>query len=146
MIRLFFLLALLLPVIEIALFIKVGQSIGLWWTLALIIGAGLFGAWLLRRQGVSALARLRDSVQAGRLPALAIADTMMIGLAALFLVVPGFLSDIIAIALLIPAVRAALYAFLAQRMLARTPNSLRPSKPLQNRGTIELDRSDYRPK
>jgi UPF0716 protein FxsA len=114
--------------------------------LALIIGAGLFGAWLLRRQGVSALARLRDSVQAGRLPALAIADTMMIGLAALFLVVPGFLSDIIAIALLIPAVRAALYAFLAQRMLARTPNPLRPTRPLQNRGTIELDRSDYRPK
>ena len=146
MIRLFFLLALLLPVIEIALFIKVGQTIGLWWTLALIIGAGLFGAWLLRRQGVSALMRLRDSVRAGRLPALALADTMMIGLAALFLLVPGFLSDIIAIALLIPAVRTALYALLAQRMLSRAPSSLHPGRPLEHRGTIELDRNDYRPK
>jgi UPF0716 protein FxsA len=146
MARLLLIGALLLPIIEIALFIKVGQTIGLLWTLGLIIAAGLFGAWLLRQQGVSALTRLRDSVRSGRLPALAIADTMMIGIAAIFLVIPGFLSDIVAIALLLPPVRAGLYAWLAQRVVSRGTVSFSTRQSVENRGTIELDRGDYRSK
>ena len=81
---------LVLPIIEIAIFIKVGQTIGLLPTLALIIAAAILGAALLRAQGLSVLTQLRSNLNAGRMPARTIADTMMIGLAALFLVLPGF--------------------------------------------------------
>lgn len=140
-----------LPIIEIAIFIKVGQTIGLLPTLALVIGAALLGGLLLRQQGVSVLMQLRSNVNAGRMPGRTIADAMMIGLAALFLVLPGFLSDIVALALLLPPVRGWIYGALASRVTVvdtmgqrsyRAPDDPRVGGP---GGTIDLDEDDYRP-
>ena len=139
----------ILPIIEIAIFIKVGQTIGLFPTLALVIGAALLGALLLRMQGLSVLTQLRSNVSAGRMPARTIADTMMIGLAALFLVLPGFLSDIVALSLLLPPVRGWIYAALASRVrVVDTTASYRRHDPDASRleGTIDLDDDDYRPR
>jgi len=148
--RFFALGLIVLPLIEIAIFIKVGQTIGLFPTLALIIGAALLGGLLLRAQGLSVLTQLRSNVSAGRMPGRTIADTMMIGLAALFLVLPGFLSDIVALALLLPPVRGWIYASLAKRIKVVTPTGYRPANtnyetPLKGPGTIDLDEDDYRP-
>lgn len=148
--RFFALGLLVLPIIEIAIFIKVGQTIGLLPTLALIIGAALLGALLIRMQGLSVLTQLRSNVSAGRMPARTIADTMMIGLAAVFLVIPGFLSDIVALALLLPPVRSWIYGALAKRIKVVTPTGYRPANsnyepPLKGPGTIDLDEDDYRP-
>lgn len=145
----FFLLGLIaLPLVEIAIFIKVGQTIGLLPTLALIIGAALLGGLLLRLQGLSVLGQLRNNVNSGRMPARTLADAMMIGVAALFLVLPGFLSDILALALLLPFVRSWIYAALASRVTvvdaAGASYRRQGSEPGQIPGTIDLDDDDYR--
>ena len=138
-----------LPIIEIAIFIKVGQTIGLWPTLALVVGAALLGGLLLRQQGVSVLGQLRSNVDQGRMPGRTIADAMMIGVAALFLVLPGFLSDVVALALLLPPVRGWIYAALASRVtVVETTTGYRRRDPGTGRieGTIDLDEDDYRPR
>lgn len=139
-----------LPIIEIALFIKVGQLIGLWPTLALVIGAALLGGMLLRQQGMSVLTQLRGNMSAGRMPGRTIADTMMIGLAALFLVLPGFLSDVVALALLLPPVRGWIYAALASRVTVVNAAGyggpgMENDPRVKGPGTIDLDEDDYRP-
>lgn len=148
MIRFFALGLIALPIIEIAIFIKVGQTIGLLPTLALIIGAALLGGLVIRAQGLSVLTQLRRNVSAGQLPARTIADTMMIGLAAIFLVLPGFLSDVVALLLLLPPVRGWIYGALGKGMVATRStrfSSRAPERPLGGPGTIDLDEDDYRP-
>lgn len=146
--RLLLIAIIALPLIEIAVMIKVGQTIGLLWTLALLIGAAILGGILLRQQGLSVLMDMRRNVNEGRVPAKAVADAMMIGLAALFLVLPGFLTDIAAIALLLPPVRALIYRALASRVVVVRSGSGYPREPqdprLSRRGTIDLDDDDYR--
>lgn len=145
----FFVLGLIaLPIIEIALFIKVGQTIGLLPTLALVIGAAILGGLLLRQQGLSVLGQLRDNVNTGRMPGRTIADAMMIGVAAVFLVLPGFLSDVVALALLLPPVRGWIYASLARRVTVVETATYRRHDPSAGRieGTIDLDDDDYRPR
>lgn len=150
MARLSIILILLVPLIEIAVLIRVGQSIGLWPTLALLVGAGLGGALLLRQQGLATLMRLRADLGAGRMPVGAMADTVMLGLAGLLLVLPGLISDVIAIALLLPPVRNALYRALARRVRVVDPDTMRNGPfaqtrpPLSRPETIELDEDDYR--
>lgn len=149
----FYILSLLaLPLIEIAIFIKVGQTIGLLPTLALIIGAALLGGVLLRLQGLQILGQMRSNMSTGKLPGRAIADTMMIGLAALLLILPGFLTDVIALALLVPAVRTWIYAGLASRLTVVSTSSGGYRGPDQQQDprmsgpdTIDLDEDDYRP-
>jgi UPF0716 protein FxsA len=138
-----------LPLVEIALFIVVGNAIGLWATLGVVVLAGLVGALALRWQGISTVTRLRSSINGGQLPAQSVADAMMIGLAGVLLIIPGFFSDIVALLLLLPPVRAAIYAFLRSRVRVVTtttgygegfgPRSL-------DNDTIELDSDEYRPR
>jgi UPF0716 protein FxsA len=146
----FFALGLIaLPIIEIAIFIKVGQLIGLLPTLALIVGAAILGGMLLRWQGLSVIGQLRSNMNTGRLPGRAIADAMMIGVAALFLVIPGFLSDLVALALLLPWVRGWIYAGLASRVTVvdtTTTYRRQDQTPGRIEGTIDLDDDDYRPR
>lgn len=145
----FFLFGLIaLPLVEIALFIKVGQLIGVFPTLALIVGGVLLGSFLLRLQGLSVLGQLRSNVNSGRLPARTLADTMMIGVAAILLIVPGFLSDAMALLLLLPFVRGWIYSALASRVTvvnAGTASYRQETRePGQIPGTIDLDDDDYR--
>jgi UPF0716 protein FxsA len=137
-----------LPLLEIALLIKVGQNIGLLPTLALLIGAALAGGLLLRYQGLAVLAQLRGNLSAGRMPGRTIADAMMIGVAALLLVLPGLLSDVAALALLLPPVRSWIYGALARRVTVVETASYRRGGDPRHLGadTIELDEDDYRPR
>lgn len=116
MARFFALAFLLLPLLEIATFILVGQAIGLLPTLALVVLAAIAGGLLLRQQGLSALARMRDNVNAGTIPGRTLFDAMLIGLAAVLLVLPGFLSDAAALLLLVPPVRAWLFRSLSRHV------------------------------
>lgn len=99
------LLFLLLPLAEIATFIVVGHEIGVGWTLLLILASGLTGAVLLRIQGLGVLRKLQSASQTGENPGRQIVHGAMIVIAALLLILPGFLSDIVGILLFIPAVR-----------------------------------------
>lgn len=139
-----------LPLLEIALFIVVGRAIGLLPTLALVVLATLMGFALLRQQGLGVINRLRSNMSAGTMPGREMLDTMLLGLAAMLLILPGFGSDIMALTLLVPAVRSAIFKSLAARVKVvdttagyrRTPpeDDARLSRP----PTIDLDDKDWR--
>ena len=100
-----FLIFIIVPLIEIALFLKVGALIGFWPTLAIIIGLSFFGTWLLRTQGALAFRDLRASLANMRDPTEPMAHGMMIMFAGVLLVTPGFFTDALGLALLIRPVR-----------------------------------------
>jgi UPF0716 protein FxsA len=111
-----FVIALLsIPVIEIALFILVGGWIGLWPTLGLVVLAFVAGVALLRAQGQNAVARMRDGVVQDADPSEQIVRGAMSLLAGMLLIIPGFLTDLVAITLLIPQVQKAAFAALRNR-------------------------------
>lgn len=104
-----FLAFLLVPLIEIALFIQVGGLIGLWPTLAIVVLTAFLGAGLVRSQGLAALTRVRSSFHDLRDPSQALADGAMILFAGALLLTPGFFTDTVGFLLLIPMVRAAIF-------------------------------------
>jgi UPF0716 protein FxsA len=99
-----------LPLIEIALFIVVGGAIGVWPTLGLVVGAGVGGVAVIRMQGARALDRTRRAFDRHADPSAEVLGGALSVLAGILLIAPGFLTDIVAIALLLPPVRAAAIA------------------------------------
>ncbi|WP_062209231.1 FxsA family protein [Aureimonas sp. AU12] len=94
-----------LPLLEIGVFIWVGNHIGVGWTLALVLLSVVVGATLLKRQTLSTLAAARATARAGRVPDREIAHGAMIALAGILLVLPGFVTDIAGLLLFLPPVR-----------------------------------------
>lgn len=107
-----------LPVVEIALFIKSAQWIGLLPTIVAAIAAGAIGLALVRRQGFELLMRTRAQIDRGEMPVAEVFDGLCLAVAGVLLVLPGFFSDILAILLLLPPVRAALRTLLTARVVA----------------------------
>lgn len=112
-----FLFLVAIPVIEIGLFIKVGGWLGLWPTLAIVILTAFIGSNLLRQQGMATLSRLQGSVSNGENPMDPIAHAAMILVSGVLLLTPGFFTDGIGFALLLPAVRNAVIKWGAARVL-----------------------------
>jgi UPF0716 protein FxsA len=106
------------PILEIALFIEVGGWLGLWPTLAIVILTALAGTALLRRQGRGTLVELQRSLDRGGDPVGPIAHGAMILVAGVVLLTPGFFTDAVGFALLVPPVRAALIRWGAARLAA----------------------------
>ncbi|PZO78634.1 MAG: membrane protein FxsA [Mesorhizobium amorphae] len=133
-------LFLLLPLLEIAGFVLVGREIGVMATLGLVLLGVVVGALLLRRGGLAAFGRLRAEVQAGRDPAPALVQGFTFVAAGVLFMLPGFLSDIIAIILLLPPVRnRALRLINARTVFAGMPGG----RAAQPRPVINLERADY---
>lgn len=105
----------LIPLVEIALFVVVGRWVGVWATLGLVVLAFLAGAMILRRRGLAAASGLRRF--SGMQP---VAEESLIAVAAILLILPGFLTDMVALALLVPPVRRALIAAVAARVRVRS--------------------------
>lgn len=115
--RLIPLFILLMPLIEIAGFILVGSEIGVLATIALILGSTILGGMLMRIQGLGALSRIRAEMERGNVPDRELVHGLMIMVAGILLVLPGFLSDILGLALFIPAVRNLAWRFLRGRIV-----------------------------
>ncbi|MEM9735964.1 MAG: FxsA family protein, partial [Pseudomonadota bacterium] len=111
-----FLALVAVPIIEIALFIEVGGWLGLWPTIAIVILTAFLGTVLLRAQGFAALAELQARLQAGQDPSGTLAHGALILAAGIVLLTPGFFTDAIGFALLIPPVRTGVIAWLAKRV------------------------------
>ena len=94
-----------LPLLELALLIKTGQAIGFWATLAMVVGAGVIGALVLSRQSLAVVRRTREAVAQGRPPVAPVLDGAFLLLAGALLITPGFISDVLALLLLIPPLR-----------------------------------------
>jgi UPF0716 protein FxsA len=108
------LLFIVVPVLEIYLLIQVGQTIGAWWTVALLVAAGFLGSWLVKREGSRAWTALTEALQAGRMPAKELADGALILIGGTLLLTPGFLSDVVGMFCILPFTRP-----LARRALTR---------------------------
>ncbi len=111
-----FLAFLLVPLIEIALFIQIGGAIGLWPTLAIVILTAILGTWLVRTQGLMAMGQLRSSFSELRDPSVPLAHGAMILVAGALLLTPGFFTDGIGFLLLAPPVRMAVIRYVGARV------------------------------
>jgi len=111
-----FLAFVIVPIVEIGLFITVGGAIGLWPTLAIVILTAIVGTQLMRHQGISTLNRLQTNLAQGKNPTDPIAQGAMILVAGVLLLTPGFFTDALGFLLLIPLVRKAIIAAVASRI------------------------------
>lgn len=135
--RLILLILICLPLLEIAILVMVGSNIGVIATIGLVIFTGFLGSYLLRAQGLSAFVKLRQEMMSGRVPDKHLADTAMIVLAGIMLIIPGFISDVIGILLFIPFVRRWLLKSFAGRVnIVRTKSGIQET-------IIELDESEF---
>ncbi len=107
---------LLVPLIEIGLFIQVGGAIGLWPTLAIVVVTAIAGTWLVRQQGRQAISSLQSSFSELRDPTKPLADGAMILFSGALLLTPGFFTDAGGFALLMPPVRVVVYNFIRKRV------------------------------
>lgn len=113
-------LFIVVPVLEISLLIQVGGAIGGLNTILFVIFTAFLGAYLVRQQGFATLSKLQQETQAGRVPALQIAEGVALLFAGAVLLTPGFITDAIGFFLLIPVCRRGLIAILASRYSQRS--------------------------
>jgi UPF0716 protein FxsA len=140
--RIVLLSVLALPLIEIALFILIGQAIGLLPTLFGIVLTGVIGVLVLRWQGVAVLREMQFRLQRGEMPARQMGDAMLIGFAGLLLLLPGYFTDLIGLVLLVPWTRELIYRLLARNLkVVEVSTSYRRADDPE---LIDLDRRDYR--
>ena len=109
-------LFIVMPIVELAVVIQVGQALGVLETVGLLLLVSFVGAWLVRREGLGAWRRFREQLRAGRPPAKELADGVMILVAGALLMTPGFVSDVLGILLLIPPVRAVIRSAALRRI------------------------------
>jgi UPF0716 protein FxsA len=114
-----FLLFIIVPLIELFLFLVIGRQIGILPTFAIILLTGVLGASLARSQGIRALAKYQQAIAEGRLPHEAVIDGLLILIAGALLLTPGFLTDTIGFLLLAPPVRTLVRARLEDSLRRR---------------------------
>jgi len=105
-----------IPLIEIALFIQIGGAIGLFPTLGVVVLTAIIGSWLVRSQGAREMANLRSSFSELRDPSEPLANGAMILFSGALLLTPGFFTDAVGFALLVPSVRSAVYSWARSRV------------------------------
>lgn len=119
-----FIALILIPLIEIGLFVTVGAWLGLGLTLLIVLGTAVLGVTILRRQGVQAATALRMPLQGDPLSPLA--SGALVAMAAVLLILPGFFTDTLGLLLLIPPVRRAIVSQLARRVTVHSAGMRRP--------------------
>jgi UPF0716 protein FxsA len=103
------------PVIEIALLIKVGSAIGVGTTILVVIFTAILGAYLVRQQGLATLMAVQQEMNAGRVPAMQMVEGIALLFAGAVLLTPGFVTDAIGFSLLTPPIRRAAIAWFAKK-------------------------------
>jgi len=110
-----FLVFTLVPFLEIYLLIKIGYYVGAFNTVIVVIVTGLLGASLARHEGIRTMMRVRESVNRGEVPAEEMLDAVLIFIAGIVLLTPGFITDLAGIAILIPTTRTWLKRWLRRK-------------------------------
>ncbi len=100
----------IVPLLELAVIIQVGQLIGAGWTITLLFAVSIAGAWLVKREGRGAWRNFRRALDEARMPAVEVVDGALVLVGGALLLTPGFLTDVVAVLLLLPPVRAGLRA------------------------------------
>jgi UPF0716 protein FxsA len=126
---LLFVAFIVVPLVEIFVLIQVGQVIGAWWTIALLIADSIFGTWLIKREGARSWAALRDSLQTGRMPARELADAGLIVVGGTLMLTPGFVTDLLALFLILPFTRPVARRVLTRVVASRLIGPIGPGGP-----------------
>ena len=118
----------IMPILEIYVIIQVGQVIGAWWTILLLIVDSIFGAWLIGHEGRRAWQALNTALSSGQMPARELADGALILIGGTLMLSPGFVTDIFGILLILPFTRPAFRRLLTQVVTRRllASNARRP--------------------
>ncbi len=114
----FLALFLLIPLVEVAVFIKVGGSIGALWTVLLTVGTALLGATLVRLQGMATLFNVKQQLMQGQLPAGAVVEGVILLVCGALLLTPGFVTDTLGFLGLMPSIRQRIAKNIVQQALA----------------------------
>jgi UPF0716 protein FxsA len=100
-----FLLFIVVPVVELAVLIQVGSWIGVWPTIALLLAVSVLGTWLVRREGMRAWTAFRLALAHGRVPTTEVVDGVLVLFGGALLLTPGFVTDLLGLALVFPPTR-----------------------------------------
>lgn len=112
-----------LPLLEIMILIKLGQEIGFWPTLFLVVATGAAGATLARAQGLSIWYQIQGELAAGRMPAGKLVDGLLVLAGGIVLLTPGLITDMLGLALLVPLTRASFKKWLHRRFVEMSRKS-----------------------
>lgn len=110
------LLFLLVPIAELYVIFQVGDAIGVLWTFLLLAADSLLGSLLLKSQGRAVWQRFNHNLAQGRMPHREVIDGVLVIFGGAFLITPGFLTDIVGLALLLPPSRAVMRRYLVNRL------------------------------
>ncbi len=110
---------LVVPFLELFVLIQVGQVVGVWWTILLVLVISVAGSWLVKREGWAAWGRITSRVNAGEVPGRELVDGGLVLLAGALLLTPGFATDAFALVLLFPPTRAGVRQVVLRRLAAR---------------------------
>ncbi len=109
------LLFLVVPLVELYVIIQVGQAIGALNTVAILLLDSLIGGWLMKREGLAVFRRVQLKLSQGEVPGADLVDGFLILFGGALMLTPGFVSDLVGIALLLPPVRMVVRRVLARR-------------------------------
>jgi len=137
------------PLLEIALLIKVGQTIGFWPTITILIAAAVLGIVIVRQQGLSMVSRAFAAMSEGEPPIGPVFDSFVVILAGFLLMIPGLLTDLVGLLLLIPPIRRRAIAWATSGLFAASGGKgARAKRGAQRTVVIEgtYERLDEKPR
>ena len=114
-----FILIFLMPFLEIFLIIEIGQHFGAMKTIIMILATAILGAVLVRIEGLSTLSRIKNSVQRGELPTIELISGGILIISAVVLLTPGFITDVLGLALMAPSIRRRVASIVALKLVTR---------------------------
>lgn len=140
-----------MPLLEIATFVLVGGEIGVLPTIGLVLATSILGSILLRVQGFTVIGQIRRALDVGQVPGRELVNGVMIVVAGILLLIPGFITDTLGLLLFIPAVRNVAWRFLRSRVtFISPPGGMRGrgspgagGTPAQGPRTIDLNTGEY---
>ena len=116
---LLFVLFIVVPIVELVLIIQVGQVLGAWNTVFLLVLDSLLGAWLVKRQGIGILRKSQERLRKGEMPSEEIVAGMTVLFAGALMLTPGFLTDLFGLLMLIPPIRKTVLMIARRRFRSR---------------------------
>jgi len=142
------------PLVELAVILQVGNLIGVWWTIALLLTVSVAGSWLIRREGTRTWTAFRDALGRGRPPAVEVVDGALVLVGGALLLTPGFVTDIAGLSLVFPPTRAAWNRLIRRRATSlltlrvfggpRPPRGGPPGGGAGRVEVIDVDRGEQR--
>ena len=130
------LLFIIVPIAELAVIIQVGQQIGVWWTIGILVADSILGSMLMRSQGRAAWRRFNVALQSGRPPAREVLDGVLVIFGGALLLTPGFITDIFGLVFLLPPTRALVRRVLVRRFADRMIASATRGQPAGRRPDV----------